>query len=459
MSVRYFEILRDSCHKGNYIPSGRQLPRTPPLTDVKRHLDFSNDDSYVGCEEPQQNTEEASSDQDDHDKMFDFSTHETKTEPDEPSSMLKGMKGYQLTAGDLEFIKRMKEEKLVKKYQGDLEDVQRLLKKETMALELSCALRDKAEAELNKFPSSEDVTEWVKVVLTMTSSSGDLTDLDTKSLLAMVTKENIQTAMNKKKIQLARMEKMMANKRKKEAEERGRREKEIANEQLKIQGLMSQLSDLTSELAQQDEIYKVLQMQLKSQEEIKVDAEKVDDSEAEAAKSQVKSRGKEIKKATEKSQNASDKSNKVKSKRSKRTDSKTDGGNTAKDDHVNKSTSEMLTSTAEQTKQKSEAPTEKPTKTVKASRGPQKKVKEQESNSQDPLQTVSRRRNPPGATRTVASQSKNQHKVKTGEAQSTSQQAAPSRTRKKTAVAAGDAVEEEAPNAGLRRSRRIASRR
>lgn len=57
MSVRYFEILRDSCHKGNYIPSGRQLPRTPPLTDVKRHLDFSNDDSYVGCEEPQQNTE------------------------------------------------------------------------------------------------------------------------------------------------------------------------------------------------------------------------------------------------------------------------------------------------------------------------------------------------------------------------------------------------------------------
>lgn len=42
---------------------------------------------------------------------------ENISEPDEPSSMLKGMKGYQLTAGDLEFIKRMKEEKLVKKYQ------------------------------------------------------------------------------------------------------------------------------------------------------------------------------------------------------------------------------------------------------------------------------------------------------------------------------------------------------
>lgn len=39
------------------------------------------------------------------------------SEPDEPNSMLKGMKGYELTAGDLEFIKKMKEEKLIKKYQ------------------------------------------------------------------------------------------------------------------------------------------------------------------------------------------------------------------------------------------------------------------------------------------------------------------------------------------------------
>lgn len=57
MSLRYFEILRDSSHKGNYIPSGRQLPRTPPLTDVKRHLDFSTDESNEGCEEPQQTIE------------------------------------------------------------------------------------------------------------------------------------------------------------------------------------------------------------------------------------------------------------------------------------------------------------------------------------------------------------------------------------------------------------------
>lgn len=51
MSDTYFEILQRSCSSGNYIPSGRQLPRTPPLTNVTRQLDFTN------LEEPEQNME------------------------------------------------------------------------------------------------------------------------------------------------------------------------------------------------------------------------------------------------------------------------------------------------------------------------------------------------------------------------------------------------------------------
>lgn len=46
MSDVYFEMQR----KSNHIPSGRQLPRTPPLADVKRHLDFSNEDPVEACE-------------------------------------------------------------------------------------------------------------------------------------------------------------------------------------------------------------------------------------------------------------------------------------------------------------------------------------------------------------------------------------------------------------------------
>lgn len=48
MLGRYFDICREGSYSGNCIPSGRQLPRTPPLTtDVKRHLDFSHDDSNM----------------------------------------------------------------------------------------------------------------------------------------------------------------------------------------------------------------------------------------------------------------------------------------------------------------------------------------------------------------------------------------------------------------------------
>lgn len=46
MSDRCLELRRESGH----IPSGRQLPRTPPLIEVKRHLDFSNEDPEEPCE-------------------------------------------------------------------------------------------------------------------------------------------------------------------------------------------------------------------------------------------------------------------------------------------------------------------------------------------------------------------------------------------------------------------------
>lgn len=46
MSDRFLELRRESGH----IPSGRQLPRTPPLIEVKRHLDFSSEEPEEACE-------------------------------------------------------------------------------------------------------------------------------------------------------------------------------------------------------------------------------------------------------------------------------------------------------------------------------------------------------------------------------------------------------------------------
>uniref|UniRef100_A0AAQ4PWN4 Uncharacterized protein n=1 Tax=Gasterosteus aculeatus aculeatus TaxID=481459 RepID=A0AAQ4PWN4_GASAC len=179
------ETLRDGRLSFNYIPSGKQLPRTPPLTSVKKQLDFCNEDSNEGLQQ----------------SRLDFSCRSTEAE--EPNSMLTGMKGYQLTQTDLEFMEKIR---------GDLEEVQRSLKKEMMPLELASASKKKAEAELQKFPSCEELTEWVKLVLKMTSPSAETTDLDAKSLLAMVTVNNIHRAQEEKRRELTRMEKMVANK-------------------------------------------------------------------------------------------------------------------------------------------------------------------------------------------------------------------------------------------------------
>ncbi|XP_045908853.1 uncharacterized protein LOC123973041 isoform X2 [Micropterus dolomieu] len=414
MTDRYLEILRDSGHAVNYIPSGRQLPRTPPLMDVTRHLDFCNIDPSEDCEKPPHNMEAGARGQDNLYKTFDFNTPEA--ERDDPESLLKGMKGYQMTPGDLEFIKRMKEEKHTKKLQ---------------------------------FPSCEELTEWVKVVFKMTSPSTELTDLDAKSLLAMVTKENLQRAMDEKRIELTRKEKMVASKRKKEIEERGQLERLIASKRLGIQGLMNQLKDLKSELDQHEEAYKALEMQINSQKAPDFQVEADTSEELHATKSQVKRRGKEREavKSTEKLQ---DTTNQSKSTMSKHTDCKTDNQNTLKDDHANKN-SERETLKA---KQMSGAAAERPAKPVKAVRVSRKKVEEQQSN-QVSVHTVRGRRKPPGTTQTAASQLKDRGKVKTEEDQSASQQAASSSSGKK---AAGD-VQERAQNAGLRRSKRIASRR
>uniref|UniRef100_A0A3Q0QRJ7 Uncharacterized protein n=1 Tax=Amphilophus citrinellus TaxID=61819 RepID=A0A3Q0QRJ7_AMPCI len=145
MSDTYFEILRRSCSLGNCIPSGRQLPRTPPLTNITRQLDFTG-----SCEEPQHRIKLHTNICED---LYFICSEPSKS--DDPHSMLKGMKGYELTTADLEFIKKMKEEQLVKKLQGELEEVQKLLKKETMALELACASKEKVEAELKRVSYSE----------------------------------------------------------------------------------------------------------------------------------------------------------------------------------------------------------------------------------------------------------------------------------------------------------------
>ncbi|XP_040888730.1 uncharacterized protein LOC121178234 [Toxotes jaculatrix] len=398
MSDRYFETLKNSRHE-------EQLPST------------SLADSKEDPKEPQHNMEAGTRDEDNNGqkRTFDSTTPKAKTE-----AMLKGMAGYQLTPDELDFVKKRKEVKFYKKLQ---------------------------------LPSAEKLTELSQVVLKKTTPSTKLPDRDTKSLLAMVMKENIRGAIDEMNIELTRMQKMSANSTTKEHKERGQLEKHIVTKQLKIQAFMNQLSELKSELAQQLEAYRALQMQLKTQEEIRVEAEDTSES-LQSAKSQEKLQVKKKKKVTF-VENFLD----SKSTRNKHTDSKTDSEASVKDDDANKNTTETLkTSRTKISNQKSEAPTEKLTNSVKAARGTVKKVKEEDSHSQEPLQAVKGIRKPLGTAQITDSQLKNQTKAKTGEAGSTSQQATVSRSRRKAAAAPGDA-RDEAQNISLRRSTRLASRK
>ncbi|XP_039893524.1 paramyosin-like isoform X2 [Simochromis diagramma] len=417
MSDTYFEILQRSCSSGNYIPSGRQLPRTPPLTNVTRQLDFTN------LEEPEQNMEDGVRDKDEGNQKSQTDTE--LPESHDPHSMLKGMKGYQLTAADLEFLKKMKEEQLVKKMQVKLEEVQKLLKMEMVALEMACASKVKAEAELKRFPSCIEVTEWAKVVLRMACPQADLTDADAKSLLSMMKMRDIQDAMDKKTVEFYQIEKMVANKRKEEAEERGQMERQIANKQLRIQGLMRQLSDLKAELAQREEACKSLEMQVNITEapEIKEDLD--------AIKSQMKLPRKRQKKAVKSTEMLQDATNTSKSTRSRNRDT-------------------LKTSAEEPTR--SGAPGEQQKKKVKASRGENEEAEGQDLNSRESVQPVGGRRKPAGTAQTTVSQQKSHSKVKTGEPE------VPSRGRRAAATTADNAGE-EAQNEGLRRSKRIASKK
>uniref|UniRef100_A0A1A8NJB8 Uncharacterized protein n=2 Tax=Nothobranchius rachovii TaxID=451742 RepID=A0A1A8NJB8_9TELE len=244
MSDEKYKTLRCS-QAWNYVPLGRQLPRTPPMADVKRNLSFLDPDANHS--RPDQNNKVESRDRDE----LQITPVCWDPEPDAPESMLKGMRGYQLTEADLEFIKKTKEQQVLKKLQGDLQEVQKRLKKEMFALDLAYASRKNVWDELDKSPSCEDLTTWSTLVIRKTTPSVELDHLGVKSLVAMVTTENIHSFMDEKRRGMDEMKRTAAEKKKRDDLERDRLEKQVVTDEMKIQKLMSELADLKSGLPEQ----------------------------------------------------------------------------------------------------------------------------------------------------------------------------------------------------------------
>ncbi|XP_075999966.1 uncharacterized protein LOC142993166 [Genypterus blacodes] len=405
--------LGEGGYSRNSIPSGRQITRTPPTIQVKKHLQFCDPDEM----DDSVNLEAGAGV---HKQLFDVMTPE-KSSPssliicsggaskDDPGSMLKGMQGYEPTPADMEFLKKMKEEKLIKKLQGDLAEMQKLFKNEAMALDLSLASKEKAQADLAKFPSREELVQAAKMALEVTMPSAEIAHMDPKSLLASVRKEDVQRAIAAKRKELAQMKKTAETKRKDAVQEREQQERRMVSRRGKIREMMNHLSNLKAELVQVEEDCKAVEMQIGSQEAAEIKEEEAEE-EPEPPRSRERSRGTRRKKA-----------DKVAETR-------------------HKDASEALKmSTKERTKQKSEDAKGKPTKSTKVSKPPGDKVKDRGSDSQDSTKAARGRRKQPESSKTA-----------------TSERPAPARSRKEAAEAA---EEHQAQSLSLRRSKRIACRK
>ncbi|CAL8307861.1 unnamed protein product [Merluccius merluccius] len=193
----------------NVIPSGRELTRTPPMSQVKKKLSFSSEAVprsgltaiHGGTGRHRDVHTDTDTDIDtkvgdrllsDQNAPFDFNTPERAhgvLEPQgsefrrsrigstmsskDPIAMLRGMEGYQLTQTDQDFIERMNQEKVLKR------------------LEL---------------PSCEEIVDLAKPFLSQTTPISELDVLEQRTLLAMVEEPKVLLVVSQKKKALAAME-------------------------------------------------------------------------------------------------------------------------------------------------------------------------------------------------------------------------------------------------------------
>ncbi|XP_077577996.1 uncharacterized protein LOC144199960 [Stigmatopora nigra] len=233
----------------HFIPTGRQLPRTPPLAEGKKRLVFKREDQERNSV-PFHHLNEGGEGCHPDPKLRISGTIAGDTD-----SLLTGMKGYQLTAGDLDFMKKMLVDKQKKKLQGELEVVKNTIQREQKALDVTLVLRENVQTDLEKFPSSSDLVELLKQVLEIVSPSVQALELDARSLLTMVTKEDVEKALSQKKKAICCMEKEKGW-RKENSVEKVQLESQLSDEQIAMQGLTRELSELQSKLAQQQKVKK-----------------------------------------------------------------------------------------------------------------------------------------------------------------------------------------------------------
>ncbi|XP_049609268.1 uncharacterized protein [Syngnathus scovelli] len=219
MAGNSLKKLKGSLH---YIPTGRQLPRTPPPFQVKQRLEFHNEDEKSHIVEFKQDPEGGSSE---HPDLDVFQVNDTKPVLGAFSdSLVNGMKDYQLTASDQDFMMKMQVEKQIKQLEGELVELRNMLQTE-LVLESMLYPGDNVQAELQKSSSYPE-------------------------LVAHHKKEDVDRAPSKKKGKKQAVSQQETSWRKEDTNEREHLAEQLVGYKTTIQQLMRDLADLKSKLAQ-----------------------------------------------------------------------------------------------------------------------------------------------------------------------------------------------------------------
>ncbi|XP_051913694.1 uncharacterized protein LOC127595834 isoform X2 [Hippocampus zosterae] len=171
-----------------------------------------------------------------------------------PDTLLNGMKGYEITAGDLDFLRKIQVEKHVKELWAELEVVRSVLQRE-LVLEPMLTSSENVQDDLDKSSSYSELVEHHKQVLGIMLSSIKVLEQNATSLLAVVNKEDVDRAPSKKKKKkkqqqaLSHMEKDISRT-KEESKETEQLVKQLVGCQMLIQQLMRKMAELNSKLAQ-----------------------------------------------------------------------------------------------------------------------------------------------------------------------------------------------------------------
>ncbi|KAM9829022.1 uncharacterized protein ACBT44_003071 isoform 2-T2 [Syngnathus typhle] len=218
MAGNSLKKLKESLH---YIPTGRQLPRTPPPLQVKQRLEFPNEDEKSHIVEFKQGPEGGSSEHPDPDV---FQVNDIKPVLGAFSdSLVNGMKDYQLTASDQDFMMKMQVEKQIKQLEGELVELRNMLQTE-LVLESTLYPGDNVQAELQKSSSYSE-------------------------LVAHHKKEDVDRAPSKKKEKKQAISQKETSWRKEDTNEREHLAEQLVGHKTTIQQLMRDLADLKSKLA------------------------------------------------------------------------------------------------------------------------------------------------------------------------------------------------------------------